>query len=1364
MIIDIRYANKSDEGSYDLCEEYRYEVHLSDKSEATPQIIASSVKDIYEKYKTDQKDHRITEEYDSLSVSVDGKAVYERFNNIEMDLRAFVDGLVRRNKGLVDCVKLYANGVVWELEEVGVSEECPTNLTAESLVITKGETQREYFNIEMFSPYRDSKDALEYEKNLLCAPIGTPFFYLLQADWYNKIDEEYEEKTKIYDLKKKQWKRKDDIVWLLEGKVVVDYSDAASVELCVKKGVFYYCNNIDESISKSPDMFRDNIVPLYAEEKELYGLDYEIVGGGSVGSDLEEVVRNGVLNKHLIYETWESAEESVQEKILKHIRCVETICSKLGMDGENYRRRIQIRNNGDDEKEKSIRLKIQSDRETWKCEVLLELQYGIYEPKQVMILFKNKGYLFEVEHYDGYNEESKISAEDNRKADNILKFVDSKKKVYDTPEHYELVTEFTDINQFSEHDREIISKCNSLEGLAGCLKELSGIREQGMQQYVHEWLEKTGYEYNRKNLEQSFRNKMGQGDKAYIVSEQLMEEFTPAFADWFPVMALSEQTGKPMDELVSVCMQSSSYILPIPWITLMGEAGTGKTTAARKLAENCLGASFIETSGGDLKGAYVGHTSVRVASMIHKLQRQGPEGKPAVLFIDEAYTLFEGKDGFSSEVIELILAIASSQKGYVIDVSKESESGLKGCRLVDDNDNALKEVVVHPNTVIWLGGYEDRLRNSFRVNEGLSRRFPYQITIPTPGLDELYELFRVSFKDVALSAQDEKKIKEFLGWGTSRSRSRLFGNRSGVGILINYCKKYINIGYEMSEALEKSISRVTENINRQYSAELKAELKRMPFEVINDVKENLDEHYAGYSSLKKEINEVIDLMIDPGLSKERNIRLPKGALLMGSPGTGKSYLAKCMAGQLNKRLKEKYAGLTAENKSEPKDVAFIPLAAAEILAMENPINAVKILFSEAAKYDSAIIFLDEVDAIGGNRNQDRAVRGVLTQLMIEMDGFGDGGNIFVLAATNDPGSLDAAFKREGRFDMSFEINMPDVRTSLALIELEIKKYGFRMDPDFMKKKGVEPKVTKGKKFTKAQTERIWNLLGGRVPAVVHAMLNQAVLLYHRTERGLYLKDWEHNPVPYEHRHDSKKGYLADKKYHPEETTEICNVDGFLADLKETLDIKSMGRRSENPEAKGTKLNLKSNDFDDSCVAIHEVGHALMTRLLYGAFGLERITILGRGDAAGYVEHERNSHRLLTRKDYYNQIKILMGGRIAEEVIYHDVSSGASNDIMKATDIAKTMVEQLGFSDDIGFVCLGVNKGAYLGGEYENICSDEMRYEADKVIGKILKECYEDAMKQLSENKDIIIKLATEILKEKEITGKRLEEIYQSVVE
>ncbi len=885
--------------------------------------------------------------------------------------------------------------------------------------------------------------------------------------------------------------------------------------------------------------------------------------------------------------------------------------------------------------------------------------------------------------------------------------------------------------------------------------------------------EKDGYDFStlrkhansasQTDLMDAIRNRIEFTNPGYEIKEQTLNELNYQFEEWrkFIYMLNEAKVENVSDFIVRISdrYDSISELPNPPRIALMGEAGTGKTTLARIIAQKCLGAVFKEVTGTQLMPAYQGQTKDRVAEVLSELLKDKDPLQPAVLFIDEAYNLFEdassssSPNSYASELIDILLPIMTSDGEYVLS-SDRHEGNADGSRMA-------REVKIPANFAIWLGGYEDRLRKAFSANEGLYRRFS-TVVIPTPKMTELSDLFWKTLQSDEAVSDDVKKnvtvdlkneLKTFLGWASSRTYSRLFANRAGIITLEGSVRRYLSQGYELDEAVRLATERIRGEISRQYSVQLMKEFDELPFEVINDIDVTFDD-YAGYEELKNEMNEVIEMMTDPDIWKKRHITMPKGALLKGSPGTGKSYLARCFAGQLMREKNRLYKENSSFVNVEPKDIAFVPIAAAQILAQHNPVNVIKLLFSEASKYDAAVIFIDELDAIGRDRNLPGTRVDVLTQLMIEMDGFCERSNVFVLAATNDPDHLDGALKREGRFDISFEIDIPDKSTSRAIIDMYLRKYGLQLRGG-RKKSGYTV-------LSKKEEDRIISLLGGETPAFIASVINDAALLYHRTETrigSIKINDAKKDPR-FAHRMDNGK-LLKTKKYNG---TLISNVQAFLKDLKETIDISRIGRRNEVGSDKG--FDLAHNDLGPTSVAIHEVGHALMGRLLKGSFaGTERITILGRGDAGGYVEHSRDEIRLITKKDYMDRIKMVMGGRVAEEVVYgaDEVSVGASDDIRKARNLARDMVERFGFSEEIGFMGMTTLNSSYLGASIGSSVSEEMRCAAEREEQKILKECMQKTRQMLGSNKKLIIALAKKIFDLKEITGAQMEEIYNKSV-
>lgn len=837
-------------------------------------------------------------------------------------------------------------------------------------------------------------------------------------------------------------------------------------------------------------------------------------------------------------------------------------------------------------------------------------------------------------------------------------------------------------------------------------------------------------------------------------SESTMHEIAVSITEWLPIMDAAKNAGKSVKQYIE---DNPRLELPdLPNLAIMGEAGTGKTTMVGKLATACFGAKFLTELGSNLKGAYIGWTRCVLAKKIFELQKNLRDGEPAILFIDEAYSLFEqNKNGANSaaEVVELLLKCAEGD--CTLDISDIGDKDLTKAGLVFFTDDIsayededcfevkekdghfvviVKKVVKNRNTVLWLGGYEDRLRKSFQANEGLNRRFASKIIIPTPKMQELLSLFRDGVRDTmgSMEGRPEKEIKNFLTWSTSRSRSALFGNYAGVLELIKRCKNEFYISGNKDEAVINAVKGYKDELTRQYKIEVSKDLDEMPFEVVTDIDTTLDD-YAGNAMLKQRMKSIIDMMLNSEEYKRLHITLPKGALLMGPPGTGKTMIARCMAGELTRRINEE-----AELANQ-KDVPFIPTSAAEILSTQNPVKAISLLFSEASAYDAAVIFIDEIDAIGKKREYNGNVS-ALTQLMKELDGFSTSGNVFVIAATNDPDSLDDALVREGRFDVRLEVGYPDKIGSEALIKLYLNEYNISFD-----------------ELSKEQKDRVVRYLGGRAPAFVKANLNQAAILYHQSEKLLNDEavDEKEKEQLLAHRRLSDGTYRKSEEY----TGRISDFDLFLTDLKEAIDISEVGVRRNNASEDKFDISPDTNGSLSS-TAIHEVGHALVG-LVLGCMDIERITILGRGDALGYVEHKRDENRLNTRADYLNRIKICMGGRVAEELIYgfENVSPGAVADIAQASSLARNMVNFLGFSKEIGFMNLARRTGNYLGQSSEYIVSNAMREKSDIETAAILDSCMEETRKILSERKDLLIEIARKVFEEKELTGDEIESIY-----
>ncbi|MCR4658316.1 MAG: AAA family ATPase [Lachnospiraceae bacterium] len=1357
LIMEIRYIDKDGRNpSGDFC--YKVEFNGEDLNKNG---IVSIVMNIIDQYEGDGLDRYAINDRAGFGCSFDGSEFHPEFYYVgekKIDPRAVLDGIIRRT-GSVSNVSIEAKGTIWILESVRKTIDKSEDLEAEWLTVKTvyqgEEVKEEYKGVRFFFPYRDSANMPEeYSKNELCSEMTTPFVLMLNGD---RVDDDPEinastlncislQKTKIYIGGR--------IVWLLHGYKKKDF--LLGVEYDEKgEGYFYSYNDpervifdksssfrgLDEKYVSLKEMIFLQMIPWYIDieadsrvyyyefgDDESSGMDEassegrfvsDIVsankGIGSVKITENDKGRAEAAGwKYMLTYLWPELKPADGWDINLRESLIEKNCCIIGLANNDRIDPVEYI------------LELQNDEDRKKADI-----------RSIKIQFKKWQYEFISEGGD---------TEDNMLRFNVCRRIERSAEGANPVKNIKE----DDISAFSETDQKILNKCVTLKTLSDNIKELKQIRFLSMEQMVNKeklssGLDKEGYiDVFRKKLES-----VNEGENSYSISNDLLKEILPAFADWLPVVAKASENNESVSDLLEEhYLRECSDLLRLPWVCIMGEAGTGKTTLARRLAERCLGASFLETTGSDLLGAYVGHTTLRVAAKIDELQRMASKGHPAVLFIDEAYSLFESKGEFARDIIDTILPIATSETGLYIGGNTE-----KG----------IDPVFVNKNTVIWLGGYEDRLRKAFVTNEGLNSRFPYKIVIPDPKLSELSELFydRLSNalnEDVKkeITAKYDDRVKEFLGWATSRSRSALFGNRRGINILVSYFKKYHGLGYSIEDSLSKAVEHIRNEISRQYSAELRKNIGIMPFEVLNEIELTLKD-YAGNRQLKKELYEVADMMIRPKLYAERKIKMPKGALLEGRPGTGKTYLAKCFAGQIIKEIKE-----TCTNaQEEPEDIAFIPLSAAQILSERDPVTVVKLLFSEASRYDSAVIFLDEIDAIGRDRNSGNSNTAVLTQLMIEMDGFGSRNNIFVLAATNDPDSLDEALKREGRFDRSFVVDIPDKESSKEIIDIYLKKQcGFCMYTDKSADGGdVRNDIIM---LNEAQSRRILSLLGGRVPASVESIINETVILYHRTEEGLKDGKQKEDPVAFEHREKGDGCYVQTENYSAR-NTKISDIDAFLLDLKEVIDIKDMGRRKELREDIDGKINFSVNE-GSSAIAVHEVGHAV-TGLLLNSLDMERITILGRGDALGYVEHKRGGAGGLTKAGMLNRIKICMGGRVAEELIYgqDNASAGAFQDIKNATDLARNMVMTYGFSD-MGFMSMAEQKGKYLGGGLVPHGSPGTLDLAEAEINRILKQCLNETRELLSGHTGLIRDLAAEVFDKKEITGSQMEEIYRKYMD
>ena len=423
---------------------------------------------------------------------------------------------------------------------------------------------------------------------------------------------------------------------------------------------------------------------------------------------------------------------------------------------------------------------------------------------------------------------------------------------------------------------------------------------------------------------------------------------------------------------------------------------------------------------------------------------------------------------------------------------------------------------------------------------------------------------------------------------------------------------------------------------------------------------------AGQDEAKESLEEIIDFLHNPGKYTAIGAKLPKGALLVGSPGTGKTLLAKAVAGE---------AG-----------VPFFSISGSDFVEMFVGVGASRVrdLFKEAAKVAPCIVFIDEIDAIGKKRdgqvggNDEREQ--TLNQLLTEMDGFESNNGVIILAATNRPESLDPALTRPGRFDRRVPVELPDLKGREAILQVHAKKIKVAEDVDFNK---------------------IARMASGASGAELANIINEAA--------------------------------LCAVRHHRKAVTQY--------DLQETVDTILAGAQ---------KKNKILNNKEKCIVSYHEVGHALVAALQTNSAPVQKITIVPRTSGAlGFtMQVEDGDHTLMTKEEILNKIATLTGGRAAEELIFHSITTGASNDIEQATKLARALVTRYGMTEDFDMVALETVNNAYLGGDASLACSEQTAAKVDAKVVEIVQAEHRKAYKLLADNKRKLDEIA-QYLYEKE---------------
>lgn len=436
------------------------------------------------------------------------------------------------------------------------------------------------------------------------------------------------------------------------------------------------------------------------------------------------------------------------------------------------------------------------------------------------------------------------------------------------------------------------------------------------------------------------------------------------------------------------------------------------------------------------------------------------------------------------------------------------------------------------------------------------------------------------------------------------------------------------------------------------------------------------EDVAGEDEAKENLTEIVDYLHDPSKYKDIGASMPKGILLVGPPGTGKTMLAKAVAGEAN--------------------VPFFSMSGSEFVEMFVGMGASKVrdLFKQAKEKAPCIVFIDEIDAIGKKRdgqiggNDEREQ--TLNQLLTEMDGFEGNSGVMILAATNRPDALDPALTRPGRFDRRVPVELPDLKGREEILKVHAKKIKIADDVDF---------------------KLIAKMASGASGAELANIINEAALRAVRDNR------------------------------------KFANQ----SDLEESIEVVIAGYQ---------KKNSILTDAEKWRVSYHEVGHALVAAKQTNSAPVTKITIIPRTSGAlGYtMQVDEGNHYLMTKSELENKIATLTGGRAAEEVVFGDVSTGASNDIEQATKLARAMITRYGMSKDFDMVALETVNNRYLGGDTSLAASAETAAVIDKQVVALVKAQHEKAAQILLENREKLEEISHFLYEKETITGDEFMEI------
>ena len=434
---------------------------------------------------------------------------------------------------------------------------------------------------------------------------------------------------------------------------------------------------------------------------------------------------------------------------------------------------------------------------------------------------------------------------------------------------------------------------------------------------------------------------------------------------------------------------------------------------------------------------------------------------------------------------------------------------------------------------------------------------------------------------------------------------------------------------------------------------------------------------AGEDEAKENLQEIVNYLHDPKKYEEIGASMPKGILLVGPPGTGKTMLAKAVAGESN--------------------VPFFSISGSEFVEMFVGMGASKVrdLFKQAKEKAPCIVFIDEIDAIGQKRNSGQyggndEREQTLNQLLTEMDGFESNNGVIILAATNRPESLDPALTRPGRFDRRVPVELPDLKGREEILKVHAKKVNLAPGVDF---------------------NTVARMASGASGAELANIVNEAALRAVRAGRKSVTQ----------------------------------------ADLEESIEVVIAGYQ---------KKNSILTDKEKCIVAYHEIGHALVAAKQTNSAPVQKITIIPRTSGAlGYtMQVDEGNHYLMNQEELENKIATLTGGRAAEEVVFHSITTGASNDIEQATKLARAMLTRYGMSKDFDMVALETVNNQYLGGDTSLACSPDTQAKIDALVIDLVTRQHEKAIGILKENRTKLDELADFLYSRETITGEEFMEI------